>query len=214
MNVVLTIDNGPYAEVTPKVLDTLAERNVRAIFFVIGERLDDSQCRLLAHRAHLEGHIVANHSYRHATMLGNMTNEKEAVDEIALSQERLDRIGARHKLFRPFAGMGQINDRVLHPAALEYLCNQRFTCALWNSVPRDWEDPGNWDAIAISDVQRRDISVVVVHDMPTGAMDRLGAFIDGVRNVGGTFSTELPDECTPIRHGKPSSFAASLVRSR
>ncbi|WP_426421737.1 polysaccharide deacetylase family protein [Bradyrhizobium genosp. A] len=212
MKVVLTIDNGPYPDVTPTVLDALAERNIKAVFFVIGKRLDEPEYRALAERAHAEGHIVANHSFHHETLLGDFASDAEAVAEIALAQDRLNKIGASHRLFRPFAGMGQINDRLLHAAALDYLCREKFTLALWNSVPRDWERPNDWDVVALSDVQTRDSSVIVVHDLPTGAMTRLGAFIDGVHELGGSFSTDLPDDCAPIRGGRAAPAVESLVR--
>src|SRR5258705_7275147 len=35
----LTFDNGPEPGVTPRVLDTLRERDIKATFFVIGEKL-------------------------------------------------------------------------------------------------------------------------------------------------------------------------------
>ncbi|MBY9051435.1 polysaccharide deacetylase family protein, partial [Pseudomonas fluorescens] len=37
----LTFDNGPDPDVTPLVLDILAERGIKATFFVIGEKLAD-----------------------------------------------------------------------------------------------------------------------------------------------------------------------------
>lgn len=60
---VLTFDDGPHPSVTPRVLDLLRERNVRATFFVIGafaERHPEIVRRMLA-----EGHQVGNHSHTH-----------------------------------------------------------------------------------------------------------------------------------------------------
>ena len=39
----LTFDNGPEPGVTPRVLDILRERGIKATFFVIGEKLGDSR---------------------------------------------------------------------------------------------------------------------------------------------------------------------------
>ena len=39
MKVTLTFDNGPWPGVTEHVLDTLAARNVRSTFFVVGNQL-------------------------------------------------------------------------------------------------------------------------------------------------------------------------------
>lgn len=59
----LTFDDGPTKEVTPKVLDILAQYDVKATFFVLGKMLDSN--RDIAKRAYDEGHLIANHSYYH-----------------------------------------------------------------------------------------------------------------------------------------------------
>ncbi len=59
----LTFDDGPIPEVTPWVLDTLAQYGAKATFFCVGENVErnpDIFQRLLA-----EGHAVGNHTYNH-----------------------------------------------------------------------------------------------------------------------------------------------------
>jgi peptidoglycan/xylan/chitin deacetylase (PgdA/CDA1 family) len=60
---VLTFDDGPDPRYTPDILDTLAEYDVRAMFFVCGEMVVDNK-ELLARMAE-EGHIVGNHTWSH-----------------------------------------------------------------------------------------------------------------------------------------------------
>ncbi|WP_193508428.1 polysaccharide deacetylase family protein [Streptomyces coeruleorubidus] len=60
---VLTFDDGPDPRYTPDILDTLAEYDVRAMFFVCGEMAADSK-KLLARMAD-EGHVVGNHTWSH-----------------------------------------------------------------------------------------------------------------------------------------------------
>ncbi|KOG42664.1 polysaccharide deacetylase family protein [Streptomyces resistomycificus] len=60
---VLTFDDGPDPRYTPDILDTLAEYDVRAMFFVCGEMAADHQ-DLLARMAD-EGHVVGNHTWSH-----------------------------------------------------------------------------------------------------------------------------------------------------
>ena len=57
-----TFDNGPAPGATEKVLDFLAERAIKATFFVVGARLRTPQGRQLAERAHAEGHWIGNHT--------------------------------------------------------------------------------------------------------------------------------------------------------
>src|SRR3712207_8879193 len=54
----LTFDNGPWLGATEAVLDILAERSVRATFFVVGERLKALGGRALAERARAAGHWI------------------------------------------------------------------------------------------------------------------------------------------------------------
>ena len=61
--VFLTFDDGPTKEVTPHILDTLKEYNVKATFFVLGNRVEQNPD--LVKRAYNEGHYIANHSYSH-----------------------------------------------------------------------------------------------------------------------------------------------------
>lgn len=61
--VALTFDDGPDPAVTPKVLELLGSRGVRASFFCVGRRAEEHP-DLVAEIAR-RGHRVENHSYRH-----------------------------------------------------------------------------------------------------------------------------------------------------
>lgn len=59
----LTFDDGPSYKVTPAVLDILAEYNIKATFFVVGNMVDENPTMLK--RIYDEGHEIGNHSYGH-----------------------------------------------------------------------------------------------------------------------------------------------------
>lgn len=61
--VYLTFDDGPSDRVTPKILDVLAEENVKATFFIIGAQAENR--KYIIKREFEEGHTVAVHSYTH-----------------------------------------------------------------------------------------------------------------------------------------------------
>jgi peptidoglycan-N-acetylglucosamine deacetylase len=61
--VVLTFDDGPAPETTPKILDALAKECVRATFFVIGREVELHPD--LARREADAGHTIAHHTYSH-----------------------------------------------------------------------------------------------------------------------------------------------------
>ncbi len=59
----LTFDDGP-SSVTPTILDTLKQENIKATFFVLGSRVD--ALPETAKRIYEEGHFIANHGYSHS----------------------------------------------------------------------------------------------------------------------------------------------------
>lgn len=60
----LTFDDGPDPEITPRVLDLLAEYGAQATFFVVGSRV--AAFPGVLRRVHAAGHQIGSHSYAHA----------------------------------------------------------------------------------------------------------------------------------------------------
>jgi len=61
--VALTFDDGPNPDATPRILDALAARKVRATFFILGSNAERWP-ELVLRIAH-EGHQIGNHGYFH-----------------------------------------------------------------------------------------------------------------------------------------------------
>jgi peptidoglycan-N-acetylglucosamine deacetylase len=200
MKVSLTIDNGPDLEVTPRVLDTLASRQCPAAFFVLGSKIETPSGRTLVERASKEGHRVGNHTYSHSFFFGRNEDQAEAVREIDRTQTLLGTL-APERMFRPYGGDFPLGNRVLSETTYEHLRKNNFTCVLWNHIPRDWENPTGWPETALGEIRINPWTVVVVHDLPTGAMDQLGLFIDRARDIGAEFVLELPESVTPLVDG-------------
>jgi peptidoglycan-N-acetylglucosamine deacetylase len=200
--VTLTFDNGPTPGVTDQVLDILAERSVRAIFFVVANRVEgDATARTLLTRMVGDCHRVGNHSRTHGRPLGEL-GEQETIAEIATARDILREFTGENFLFRPWGTEGQLDRRCLNRSAVNYLVSGKHTCVLWNSVPRDWADPGGWVARALTDIRAREHTVVVIHDVPSGAMDALPRFLDELLRKGVSVTAELPTECVPIIDGR------------
>jgi peptidoglycan/xylan/chitin deacetylase (PgdA/CDA1 family) len=212
MRITLTIDNGPDPQVTPGVLDTLALHGVPANFFVLGKNLSNPSAQGLIERILSEGHIVGNHTFSHEVPLGLMEDSDAAIREISETQALLEEMGAnKQRLFRPFGGGGHVTPDLFSRSTWDYLSANKFSCALWNCVPRDWLEPDNWIQTALEDIGSREWSVVVVHDLPTGAMSYLEAFIVQAKSRGYTFVQELPASCMPMLNGE-ENWEASEVR--
>ena len=102
-----TFDDGPHKTITPEMLDALAERGVRATFFVNGKNAE--RYPEIVQRAAAEGHQIANHTYSHS-QLTKLSNESVSY-EVSRTQDYLSELlGEDEYLVRvPY---GAINDRV------------------------------------------------------------------------------------------------------
>jgi len=196
------------------VLDVLARTGVPATFFVLGKKIADPAGRRLAERAAAEGHWIANHTYSHETPLGLLPGADVPGAEIGRTQDLIGGLAHADKPFRPFGGGGALGPHLLSRAAADYLAAGGYTCVLWNAVPRDWADPDGWVETAMEQISALDHALVVVHDLPTGAMAHLERFIDGVRAAGGAFRRDFPEACVPLRRGRiTGDFAACVAEA-
>ncbi len=197
--VTLTFDNGPTPEVTPQVLDCLGRNGVAATFFVVGRKAAAGDA--LVRRARREGHFIGNHTFSHTTPLGELDREA-ALEEFDRAEEVLAWLDQPRRLFRPYARAGRQGPHLLHPAVLERLLDGNYWCVLWNCVPGDWRDPEGWVARALAGCRSREWSLVVLHDLPTGAMAHLDRFIRTLREEGFELTQDYPPDCVPIANGE------------
>jgi peptidoglycan/xylan/chitin deacetylase (PgdA/CDA1 family) len=222
----LTFDNGPEPEATPGVLEVLARRGIKATFFVIGAKLNRPEGRKLAERAHAQGHWIGNHSWTHSVPLGQRREADVAEFEIGRTQAAMKGLIHPHRYFRPFGGGGNLDRRLMSKPVVDYLVRGRYTCVLWNSIPRDWNDPDGWVERALSHCASQpntlqpstlqpsalqpsalqpsalqSWTLMVLHDLPTGAMRHLDAFLDKVGEAGGRIRQDFPPDCVPIVDG-------------
>jgi peptidoglycan/xylan/chitin deacetylase (PgdA/CDA1 family) len=197
----LSFDNGPFDGVTQGVLDTLARADVRASFFVCGKDARDPARRAILERARGAGHRIGNHTLTHSVELGASDDPEAPRREIDGAQAVLAEL-APERWFRPYGAGGVLGPRLLSAAAVRTLCDGGYTCVLWNCVPRDWEDPHGWPERALRHVERLDWTLVVLHDVPTGAMQALPRFLDRVRASGVEIVQEFPPACVPIERGR------------
>ena len=101
--VFLSFDDGPAAATTPLILNTLKEKNVRALFFCIGREAELQP--ELVRRIAQEGHLIGNHTYRH-----NWQNTVKFPHAIAAEINQANLIlqqisGQKIALFRPPFGV-------------------------------------------------------------------------------------------------------------
>jgi len=118
--VALTFDDGPTAHHTPRLLEILREKKVKATFFVVGRRAE-SQVELVR-RLHAEGHLIANHTYSHPSLFCFLT-PRRLCQEIERGQEVIRGIcGVRPRYFRSPVGLRHpLLNFYLQQVGLEYI---------------------------------------------------------------------------------------------
>ncbi|MCP4638970.1 MAG: polysaccharide deacetylase family protein [bacterium] len=168
--VALTFDDGPDPESTPVVLDALKEQNARATFFCVGERVKANP--ELARRMVDEGHLIGNHSYRHAWwtnfMMGSGLRREIEGARDAIEQA----VGVRTRYYR--SPMGLTN-----PHLAGALKASHHTHVAWDVRGLDRRPPTAHHVVTRVMDRVRDGSIVALHD---GGVDA-GGTAEIVRGV-------------------------------
>ena len=122
----LTFDDGPKADVTPRVLDALERYNAKATFFLIGVHVPGNEA--IVRRIHQSGHELGNHTWGHRDL--SKLSPQEVEDEIAYAQQAIAAAGVpAPRLLRP--PYGAFNTVVRSHASM--------TVVAWNVDPEDWK---------------------------------------------------------------------------
>lgn len=213
MKITLTFDNGPHPEVTQEVLDNLAKRNVPATFFVLGQNLAQPELREITKQCLQAGHGIGNHTYSHSAPLGELGDDA-AIREISETQQLLNGFARGEKLFRPVGRHGRIGTHMFSRRTWEYIRSEGYTCVLWNCLAEEWIDPEAWVVPTLERCRNQDWSVVVLHDIATGAIAHLPEFLDALIAEGAQFRQDFPDDCIAFANGQETPLANRIVADR
>jgi peptidoglycan/xylan/chitin deacetylase (PgdA/CDA1 family) len=95
--VALTFDDGPNPNATPLILDALAERGVKATFFILGRHAE--KWPELVRRVAREGHAIGNHGYYHRKL--HFKSPSYVRKDLILGTEAIQRVaGVTPTVFR------------------------------------------------------------------------------------------------------------------
>jgi cellulose synthase/poly-beta-1,6-N-acetylglucosamine synthase-like glycosyltransferase/peptidoglycan/xylan/chitin deacetylase (PgdA/CDA1 family)/spore germination protein YaaH len=136
--VALTFDDGPSADWTPKILDILKQKGVKATFFVIGENGETNP--RLVQRVLAEGHEIGNHTFTHPN-LGEESLEVARL-EINATQRLVEALTGRSmRLFRPpfFGDAEPTTPNEIEPVKLAQTLG--YATVGLRVDPDDWQGP-------------------------------------------------------------------------
>ena len=180
----LTFDAGYENGCTPRILDTLKEKNVPAAFFLVGNYIEKSPD--LVRRMAAEGHTVGNHTMHHYDMskLSQMDAfSKELTDLEALYR---DTVGAQlPKYYRPPQGIYS-EENLKMAQALGY------KTVFWSLAYVDWNQdaqPDRQAALRKLLSRTHNGAVVLLHSTSTTNAEILPELIDSWKASGYRFGT-------------------------
>lgn len=178
--IAITFDDGPNPETTPKLLKMLADRNIKATFFVLGSRAVASPEILRAMVA--AGHEVANHSWNHPqlTKVGVAGADKQIEDTNAAI---LEAAGVKATYLRP--PYGSMNATLQQHIIDKY----QMSFIYWSVDPLDWK---NRDPNAIYDQIMRQVhpgAIILAHDIHPTTVAAMPRVLDALLAKGYKFMT-------------------------
>ncbi len=174
--IALTFDDGPHPVYTPKLLDGLKERNVKATFFVVGKNIEGRED--IIKRMDEEGHLIGNHTYDHVKITG--LPEEEACAQITKTSELVKEITGKNTEFvRPPFGAW---DKKLE-------CGFEMFPVLWSIDPLDWTTK-NVDAVVQKVLSRaEENSIILLHDYYDSSVEAALKIVDALLERGFEFVT-------------------------
>jgi peptidoglycan-N-acetylglucosamine deacetylase len=133
IEILFTFDDGPNPATTPAVLDILHQHGIKAVFFLVGERMESKQAPKIVERILREGHVIANHTMRHKDLCRTKTTEEAAVADIDNGKAAIEKV-AKVELawFRtPFGVRCDRLDRLLAERKIHHFH--------WDLDPQEWK---------------------------------------------------------------------------
>jgi peptidoglycan-N-acetylglucosamine deacetylase len=189
--IALTFDDGPDRTFTPQVLDILAQKEVKATFFVLGSA--GALNTDLLHRIYGEGHDIGNHTFTHLNSAEASSEHLKL--ELNATQRLLEAtIGVRTKLFRPPYAADLEPQTIDAAEALRLAGSMGYLTIGMNIDPKDWYRT-RADVIAaktLEGVHKGEGNVVLLHDaggLRSATVAALPQIIDTLKAEGYQFVT-------------------------
>lgn len=128
-NIVLTFDQGYENGYTSSILDTLKEKNVKAVFFLTGDYAKKETA--LVKRMIDEGHVIGNHGMKHLSL--PTLSREEMINEISSLHDYVkETYGYEMTLFRPPCGE-------YSKESIETVNSLGYKTVLWSFAYADWD---------------------------------------------------------------------------
>lgn len=193
--VFLTFDDGPTQAVTPYILDLLKQENIKATFFVLGNRAKAN--KELIKREFEEGHYVANHGFSHKYSQ-IYQNTQTVFEEYNYTekciQDALNNPNYHSKVFRfPGGSKGGYYNNIKEQAK-QNLRENGIVSLDWNSLSKDAEGAKTKEELlqnVVDTIGEKQSVVILMHDASDKILtyETLPSIIQYLRDNGYQFKT-------------------------
>ena len=189
----LTFDDGPSTNITPKILDILKKKNIKATFFILNY---DSTKEGIVKREVNEGHTVGIHGYSH-NYKEIYKSEDTYMQNIKMLQDKIKRTTGYNATITRFPGGSSNTVSRYNPGIMTRLTKKVLDNGYkyfdWNVSSEDAGGAKNSDDIysnVVNNLSKSRSNVVLMHDFSgnTKTLNALESIIDyGISN-GYTFN--------------------------
>ncbi len=177
--IIITFDQGYENGYTEKILDTLKEKNVKAIFFLTGDYAKKETA--LVKRMIDEGHVLGNHGMTHASL--PTLSEAEAEKEImSLHDFVMNNYGYQMQYFR--CPCGEYSEQ-----SLETVQKCGYKTLFWSFAYVDWKtdsQPDPAEGLKKLKESAHGGEILLLHSVSSTNAEILGQAIDEFRAQGYT----------------------------
>jgi peptidoglycan/xylan/chitin deacetylase (PgdA/CDA1 family) len=194
----ITFDDGPHPQNTPRLLDILKQRGIKATFFVVGQNALEYPD--LLKRIAAEGHELANHSFSHPILAS--LGESALRDQLDKTHQAvLNATGVTMKVMRPpYGALSQPQRAWTHS-------NFGYRIILWDVDPLDWKfrDASRVETEILAHAKAG--SIILSHDIHKTTVDAMPSTLDALAAKGFKFLTV--SELLALDRPAPSKTSAA-----
>ncbi|MDO5338071.1 MAG: polysaccharide deacetylase family protein [Eubacteriales bacterium] len=174
--IALTFDDGPSSVYTPKLLDGLKERRVKATFFLMGANIEGNE--KIVKRMQEEGHLIGNHTYNHVQL--EKVSEMDAREEIEKTGNLIYEITGEYPMYlRPPFGSWR-KDLELAVTMIP---------VFWTIDTLDWQNQSVGTILYKVESKIEDGSIILMHDEYEASVEAALEIVDRYKEKGYRFVT-------------------------
>lgn len=179
--IAITFDDGPDPKNTPRLLEILKERGIKATFYLLGRSVNTYP--QIVRQIIADGHEIGNHTWDHKDL--SKMSDANCIDELQKTQDAIIAAGGgTPATFRPPYGNVKMSQRK------EIMEKFHYPTIIWEVDTEDWKKPYSSEKVhntILKDTKAG--SIILCHDIHAWTIDAMPATLDELKAKGFQFKT-------------------------